>query len=441
MIEQNRVLDLLGIGFGPSNIALAIALEKADKNRLFPLNYAFIERQSDFVWHGGMLLPDTTMQISFLKDLVTLKDPTSPYTFVNYLHAQGRLENFLNLSTFCPSRFEYNDYLRWVASHFAHLCGYGEDVVDVEPHATNGIVDELLVHSRDGEGRGKTRRTRNLMLAVGGMPHYPEGFAPLRDHPRLLHTAHYLTGLTALALDPQTDARIAVVGGGQSAAEIAADLHARCPRMTIEIIFPGQAFKPADDTPFINEIFDPPFTDFFYEQDEAARASLIDELRNTNYAVVDPELIESLYALTYREKVEGHQRLILRPRSQAIRGIDEGRGLALIVRDRLSGAERQSSYDAVVMATGYTRPINHPLLTKLAPYIERFAVDREYRLETRPDFLPKIWLQGLSEASHGLSDTLLSVLPIRAHELANSLQETIMEQHKGEVAPEIRAGC
>ncbi len=430
MIEDNRVLDLLGVGFGPSNIALAIALERTDTRNALPLDYAFIERQSDFVWHAGMLLPDSTMQISFLKDLVTLKDPTSPYTFVNYLHARGRLENFLNLKTFCPSRFEFNDYLCWVASHFSHLCSYGEDVTAVEPRITNGVVGELVVHSRTGDGREKSRRTRNLMLAVGGIPHYPEGLAALRDHPRLLHTAHYMEGLAALALDHQSEPRIAVVGGGQSAAEIAADLHARLPRATIEVIFPGQAFKPSDDTPFVNEIFDPAFTDFFYDQDEASRSSLIDELRNTNYAVVDPDLIESLYALMYREKVEGRQRMLLRPRSRAVTGTDEGERLALLIQDRLSGAERQWSYDAVVLATGYTRPINHPLLADLAPYIEQFAVDREYRLETRPDFLPRIWLQGLSEPSHGLSDTLLSVLPIRAHELANSLREAVMEDHK-----------
>jgi L-ornithine N5-oxygenase len=58
------------------------------------------------------------LQISFLKDLVTLRNPTSPYSFVNYLKAHGRLVDFINLGTFYPCRMEFNDYLRWVAGQF-----------------------------------------------------------------------------------------------------------------------------------------------------------------------------------------------------------------------------------------------------------------------------------------------------------------------------------
>ena len=33
-----------------------------------------------------MLLEDATMQVSFLKDLVTLRNPASEYGFLSYLH-------------------------------------------------------------------------------------------------------------------------------------------------------------------------------------------------------------------------------------------------------------------------------------------------------------------------------------------------------------------
>ncbi|MCW3505949.1 lysine N(6)-hydroxylase/L-ornithine N(5)-oxygenase family protein, partial [Burkholderia cenocepacia] len=128
--------DLLGIGFGPSNLALAIAMEEraaSAARAARPPRYAFIERKPDFVWHGGMLLDDTDMQISFLKDLATLRNPRSPYTFINYLHSRGRLEAFINLKTFFPSRIEFNDYLAWVVSHFGERCHYGEEVIDVLP--------------------------------------------------------------------------------------------------------------------------------------------------------------------------------------------------------------------------------------------------------------------------------------------------------------------
>jgi L-ornithine N5-oxygenase len=91
MQSDDTVYDILGIGFGPSNLALAIALDEEVRFLERKPRMRFLDRQADFTWHGGMLLPDSHMQISFLKDLVSLRDPTSPFSFVNYLHKKGRL--------------------------------------------------------------------------------------------------------------------------------------------------------------------------------------------------------------------------------------------------------------------------------------------------------------------------------------------------------------
>ena len=114
--------DVLGIGFGPSNLALAIALQEQGEREGRAYNALFLDRQQDYRWHGNTLVSQSELQISFLKDLVTLRNPSSPYSFVNYLHAQGRLVDFINLGTFYPCRLEYNDYLRWVAQQFADQC-------------------------------------------------------------------------------------------------------------------------------------------------------------------------------------------------------------------------------------------------------------------------------------------------------------------------------
>lgn len=52
------------------------------------------------------------MQISSLKDLATPSEPRSRFTFLNYLFEKGRLNQFINLGTFLPTRAEYEDYLR-----------------------------------------------------------------------------------------------------------------------------------------------------------------------------------------------------------------------------------------------------------------------------------------------------------------------------------------
>ena len=110
-----HIHDLIGIGFGPSNIALAITLEEK-RQEGYDVDSFFIEKQPGFAWHANMMLDNTHMQISFLKDLATMRNPSSHFTFINYLHRKQRLQDFINLKTFFPSRHEFNDYLKWAAS-------------------------------------------------------------------------------------------------------------------------------------------------------------------------------------------------------------------------------------------------------------------------------------------------------------------------------------
>src|SRR3954447_8786908 len=144
--------DVVGVGFGPSNLALAIALDDCTRQQRVNCRSLFVERQPQFKWHGGMLLPGSNMQISFLKDLVSLRDPTSPFTFVNYLHKSGRLLDFTNCKTFYPSRVEFNDYLRWAAGQFSAMVEYGETFVAVEPVSSGQSVVALRVSTRTVDG-------------------------------------------------------------------------------------------------------------------------------------------------------------------------------------------------------------------------------------------------------------------------------------------------
>ena len=44
------------------------------------LKARFFDVRSEFNWHPGLMLPNSTINVSFLKDLVTLADPTHPLT-------------------------------------------------------------------------------------------------------------------------------------------------------------------------------------------------------------------------------------------------------------------------------------------------------------------------------------------------------------------------
>ena len=60
--------------------------------------------------HSGQMFPGTLMQTEFYRDLVTPIDPTSRFSFLNYLKSNGRLDQFICSAVICPTRREFEDY-------------------------------------------------------------------------------------------------------------------------------------------------------------------------------------------------------------------------------------------------------------------------------------------------------------------------------------------
>ncbi|ACE83718.1 lysine N(6)-hydroxylase/L-ornithine N(5)-oxygenase family protein [Cellvibrio japonicus] len=423
---ESMLYDMIGIGFGPSNLALAIALEE-QSSQYKTLNTLFLDKQVNYQWHGNTLVGQSDLQISFLKDLVSLRNPKSPYSFVNYLHKHRRLVDFINLGTLYPCRMEFNDYLRWTASHFKSVCHYGEEVTAIEPVFRHGVVDTLRVVSQGVEGNEQYRETQSVVISAGGTPSIPSVFQLLKGDRRVFHHAEYIARINQLGISPSTSMRIAIVGGGQSAAEAFIDLNDCYPSVSVDWIIRGSSIKPADDTPFVNEIFAPEFTDLIYNQDEAERVRYIKEYHNTNYAVVDVDLIERIYAIFYRQKVEGNMRHRY-CRLRNIEGAEANReGIWLNLLDKSNGEFSRERYDAVILATGYERKQHRHLLAQLDRYLGDYSVGRDYRIQTDPRCKPAIYMQGFCESTHGLSDTLLSVLPYRSEEIAVSLHNYLRQ--------------
>ncbi|MER7697977.1 MULTISPECIES: lysine N(6)-hydroxylase/L-ornithine N(5)-oxygenase family protein [unclassified Streptomyces] len=416
------VHDLIGIGFGPSNVAMAIALREHNSkvDRQDSVTAHFFEQQPSFGWHRGMLIDDATMQVSFLKDLVTLRNPASEFSFLCYLQSRGRLVDFINHKNLFPLRVEFHDYFEWAAAQVEDQVSYGHEVVAVTPFVHEGTVEYLDVTVRSGEGLS-VHRARNLVIGTGLRPLMPEG---VERGDRVWHNSDLLRKVDG----PQSasPSRFVVVGAGQSAAENVAYLHRRFPGAEVCAVFSRYGYSPADDSGFANRIFDPGAVDEYFAAPEEVKTRLMAYHGNTNYSVVDIELIDDLYRQMYREKVLGTERLRFLNVSRVTGVEEEPDGVRVAVKSLVTDEESELDADVVVFATGYSPADPLGLLGEVAGSClrdgaGRVRVERDYRIATDPGLRCGIYLQGGTEHTHGITTSLLSNTAVRVGEILDSL--------------------
>ncbi|MDF3281866.1 SidA/IucD/PvdA family monooxygenase [Gordonia sp. N1V] len=412
--EHLSTVDLVGIGFGPSNLALAIALEEHNRTAATPITAQFFERRDRFQWHPGMLLPGATMQVSFLKDLATQRNTASDYTFLKYLAERDRLTDFINLQTFFPLRSEFHDYLQWAAARVSIPVQYSSEVTSVRWH--------------DGAFEVRTPtaacRARHLVLGGGIRAKLPAGVVAGR---RVFHNHDVLDRFAELP--ESTHGAFAVIGAGQSAAEVTAFLHQETDAQ-VHAVFAKYGYTPADDSPYANRIFDPGAVDDYFAAQPAWRERILTYHRGTNYSAVDPELINELYRREYTERVDGHRRLFVHGCTEVLDVAETDDAARLRVVNRMNGEELEILCDAVVFATGFEPTSIGDMLGDLGRFCHadvhgRPVLDRSYRLRTDPEVTGAIYVQGNSEHTHGLTATLLSNVAVRSGEIVESLSARV----------------
>ncbi|MGW0538359.1 lysine N(6)-hydroxylase/L-ornithine N(5)-oxygenase family protein [Streptomyces sp. NPDC003032] len=426
MGSTDEVYEVVGIGFGPSNLSLAVALEEHESNESSqPISAAFFERQPTLGWHRNMLLPSAKMQISFLKDLATFRNPASRFSFISYLHAAGRLAQFVNNQEFFPTRQEFHDYLEWAESSFADRVTYSSEVLSIKLPRTDGPADHVEVEMRDTGSRGETRlvKARNIVVSTGLVPKMPSGVA--RDE-RIWHSSEFLEKFRKL--DRSTVKRVAVVGAGQSAAEIVRFLYDTLPDATVSAIMPSYGYSIADDTPFANRIFDADAVDDYYRGSQRSKDSFWRYHKNTNYGVVDDEVIRDLHQRQYDDEVRGTPRLEFLNLSRVDSVKQTGEDVRLTMHSVRDEETYQLDVDVLICATGYDSMEPTELLGELEGHClrdeeGRFRVERDYRLATTADVSCGVYLQGGTEHTHGLASSLLSNIAIRSGEIADSIAE------------------
>jgi L-ornithine N5-oxygenase len=420
-------VDVLGIGFGPGNIALAVALDESDSD----LAVRYVERNPIPAWQSGMLLDGSDIQHNAARDLALPRNPRSRYTFYNYLFEHGRLFEYLNLGLPYPFRKDYARYVTWVAEQFAGQVDYGVEVTALRVADGDGVA---LLDARLSDGRSV--RSHAAVVAPGRQPRIPQAFANIVDE-RVFHSSVYLHRREVC--ERIAEPVIVVIGASQSAVELVLDISRSLPRARVVNVLRDFGHRQKDLSPFTNEVYFPAFTDYYYDATEESKADLDRQLRHTNYSAADPDVLQALYVQMYEDRLDGVERVQLVRNTAVSRVRTAPDGVHLVLTERHRGGETRLRADAVVLATGYYDLTDEsgpeflpPVLAGIAGRVGRTPtgralVGRDYRLQPPPGgTLPPIYLNGLCETTHGLGDAgSFSLLSLRSSTIATSLAKDL----------------
>ncbi|MFJ4004179.1 lysine N(6)-hydroxylase/L-ornithine N(5)-oxygenase family protein [Streptomyces sp. NPDC090023] len=331
--EASPVLDFVGIGLGPFNLGLACLTEPIEE-----LNGVFLDSKPDFEWHAGMFLDGAHLQTPFMSDLVTLADPTSPYSFLNYLKEKGRLYSFYIRENFYPLRVEYDDYCRWAANKLTSV-RFSTTVTEVTWE--DGLY---AVHTDAGD----TYRAKHLVLGTGTPPYIPEACEGLGGD--FIHNSRYLSNKAEL----QKKRSITLVGSGQSAAEIYYDLLSEIDvhGYRLNWVTRSPRFFPLEYTKLTLEMTSPEYIDYFHALPEDTRYRITAQQKGL-FKGIDGELINAIFDLLYQKNLGGPVQTRLLTNSSLNSAAYEHGTYTLALRQEEQGKDYELESEGLVLATGY----------------------------------------------------------------------------------------
>jgi lysine N6-hydroxylase len=338
--------DLTGVGAGPTNLSLAALIETARSQGRIDLRSKFIEKNSRVRWHSGQLFQGTLMQTEFYRDLVTPVDPTSRFSFLNYLRTKGRLDQFFCSEYICPTRREFENYFNWVAGQLPDVMfGSSVSCVEYDP-ATN-----LFVIDAEVDKEPTSYGSRHIVLGCGTPP---DSTVANSQGARVVHVSDLLNFRF-----PEPLQSVLVVGGGQSAAECMNYLLDRFAEADVQITWVAHetAFRALDKGNFSREAYSAGYGMAFAQLPVSLREKTIREERDIAYGIT-PEMAKALYQRLYSLKhLKGptakaptiHMQLNL----EVIEVREDSEAAVVTARDLQSGETPGTLYSCVVLCTGF----------------------------------------------------------------------------------------
>jgi lysine N6-hydroxylase len=405
--------DVVAVGIGPFNLALAALADEVPE-----LRFAAYDAKPRFDWHPGVLFDWATVQVSFLADLVSLVRPTSRWSFLNYLTDRDRMYQFFVAERFHLPRREYADYCGWAAERLPST-HFGVTVTALEWRP-----DRLLwtVRLRDSAGE-RTVEARHVVLGVGTRPVLP---APLREirGDRVIHSASYLSHVDCWREEVR---HVAVVGSGQSGAEVFLDLLRRQPERgwAVSWLTRTAGFAPLDYTKLVLEYTTPEYMHYFHRLEPAVRDRLIGAQWQL-YKGIDSETIDAIHAELYHRLLDDTLPPVRLYPATAVRDATRtGDGVELCCTHADTGSTGTFAVDAVVAATGYAAEVP-ALLDPVRELIDwdeqgRYRIDAQHRIRTVPTVSGGLYVQNAELHTHGAAAPDLGIGAYRSATILNAI--------------------
>ncbi|MBU8725130.1 lysine N(6)-hydroxylase/L-ornithine N(5)-oxygenase family protein [Bacillus pumilus] len=419
------MIDVIGIGVGPANLGLAALLEEYED-----VSCCFFEQETEFAWHPGMLIKGTDLQVSFLADLVTMANPRSRYTFLNYLHESNRLHRFYTFEQFDIPRREFNEYLSWVA-HELDSCHFGMKVEEVTDCQGGYLVKVRCLK----DGSLSEYRAKHVVLGTGSKPMIPVD-VPDAALPYVTHSSRYLDQQKEL----QEAEAVTVIGSGQSAAEIFLDLLQHQKKgQQLSWFTRSSEFRELETAELGQELFTPKYVEYFHSLPYEERMNTLPRLTGLRNGI-DASTLSRIYQELYHRSVSGEEpSVIIQPMTEleAIQ-VEENQSLKLNLKQWQLKKEKSIIVDRAVLATGYT-PNIPAWFSAYEPLIEweseeHFKVTEDFKLVFKDKRPHHFFTFTNLDHSHGTAATNLKLSIYRNQKVIQTIRGVKEAPFKKETA-------
>ncbi|KXZ24005.1 ornithine monooxygenase [Bacillus nakamurai] len=404
--------DVIGVGIGPFNLGLAALLEDIPE-----IDALFFDKKKEFAWHPGLLIEGTDLQVAFLADLVTLADPRSRYTFLNYLHEHDRLYRFYTFNEFDIPRREFNDYLSWAASEI-ESCRFGSEVVGVKD--ADGHYQVSVKNTENGTVT--VYNAKHIVMGTGSEPLVPvELDGDVRRDtlvsPEYLFRKDELSGAES----------ITVVGSGQSAAEIFSDLlndenYRGC---RLQWVTRSAGFRELETAKLGQEMFTPDYVEYFNRLPFKERLNTLPELNGLRHGI-DSDTLASIYDALYHRSISGGSPDVYIQPMAELKEIEKRDGRCVLSFHQWQMNESFNvDSEKVILATGF-KPHIPEWFSAFSSKIEwedekRFKVTDDSRLVFKDGRTHHFFTLTNLDHSHGTGATNLKLSVYRNQRMINTI--------------------